>query len=78
MGIDSKGFYGVLCILWDLSRVSLSDFQGTRKSISIDFKVVGFPISSLLTNVYGPQHSGDKRSFLNSHTNLRTRMPLEH
>ena len=63
MGIDSKGFSGGLCILWDLSQVSLSDFQGTRNSISAIFKVIGFPISGLLTNFYGPQHSSDKRSF---------------
>ena len=78
MGIDSKGFFGGLCILWDPSRVSLSDFQGTRNLISTDFKVVSFPVSGLLTNVYGPWHSGDKRSFLKSLSNLRTREPLEH
>ena len=54
MGIYSKGFSGGLCILWDPSQVSLSDFQGTLNSISAIFKVVGFPISGLLTNVYGP------------------------
>ena len=78
MGIDSTGFSGGLCILWDPSQVSLSDFQGTRNSISAIFKVIGFPISGLLTNVYGSQHLGDKRSFLKSLSNLRTRMPLEH
>ena len=78
MGIDSTGFSGGLCILWDPSQVSLSDFQGTRNSISANFKVVGFPISGALTNVYGPQHSGDKRSFLKSLSNLKTLMPLEH
>ena len=78
MGIDSKGFSGGLCILWDPTRVSLSDFQGTRNSISANFKVVGFPISGLLTIFYGPRHSGDKGSFLNSLTNLRTRVPSEH
>ena len=63
MGIDSKGFSKGLCILWDLSWVSLSDFQGTRNSISVNFKVVGFPISGLLRNVYGPQHLGISKFF---------------
>ena len=63
MGIDSKGFSGGLCILWDLSRVSLFYFQGTRNSIAAIFKAIGFPISGLLTNVYGPQCLNDKRIF---------------
>ena len=64
MGIDSRCFYGGLCILWDPSQVSHTDFQGTRNSLSTNFKVVGVPISRLITNVYGPQKAGDKRSFL--------------
>ena len=71
MGIDSRGFSRGLCILWDPSQVSLIDFQRTRKSISVNFKVVGFPISGLITNVYGPQKDGDKCSFLKSLINLR-------
>ena len=71
MGIDSRGFFGGLCILWDPSQVSLTDFQGTRNSLSASFKVVGFPISGLITTVYGPQKDGDKRSFLQSLINLR-------
>ena len=78
MGIDSKGFSGDLCILWDPSQVALSDFQGTRNSISAIFKVVGFPILGLLTNVYGPQHSSDMCSFLKTLSNLKTCMPFEH
>ena len=78
MGIESKGFSGGLCILWDPTWVSLPDFQGTHNSISVIFKVVDFPISGLLTNFYGPQHSGDKRTFLKTLSNLKTCMPLEH
>ena len=63
MGIDSKGFSKGICILWDPTRVSLSDFQGTRNSIYANFKVVGFPISGLLRNFYGPQHSGISKVF---------------
>ena len=63
MGVDSKEFFGGLCILWDPTRVSLFNFQGTRNSISTIFKVIGFPITGLLTNVYGPQGPNDKRIF---------------
>ena len=78
MGIDSKRFSRGLCILWDPSRVSLSDFQGNQNSISVIFKVIGFPISGLLTNVYGPQFSSDKHNFLKTLSNLKTCMPFEH
>ena len=78
MGIDSKGFSRGLCILWDPTRVSLFDFQGTRNSISTIFKVIGFPITGLLTNVYGPQGPNDKRFFFKSLSNLKTCMVFEH
>ena len=71
MGIDSRVFSGGLCILWDPSRVSLTNFQETRNSLSANFKVVGFPIYGLITNVYGAEKSRDKRSFLQSLINLR-------
>ena len=71
MGIDSRGFSGGLCILWDLDRVSLSNFQGTSHSLSVNFKMVGFPISGFITNVYGPKKVGEKRNFLESLINLR-------
>ena len=54
MGIDSKGFSGGLCIIWDSTWVSLSDLQGTHNSILANFKVLCFPISGLIMNVYGP------------------------
>ena len=54
MGIDSKDFSRGLCILWDSTWVSLSDMQGTHNSISANFKVLCFPISRLIMNVYGP------------------------
>ena len=78
MGIGSIGSSGGLCILWDPTQVSLSNFQGTRNSISAIFKVVGFPISGLLTNVYGSQHSSDKRRFLKTLSNLKTYISFEH
>ena len=40
--------------------------------------MIAFPISGLLTNVYGPQHSSDKHSFLKTLSNLKTCMPFEH
>ena len=66
MGIDARGFSRGLGILWDISRVILSGFQGTRYTLLADFKVVGFPIQGMMTNVYGPQVEGDKREFFGS------------
>ena len=77
MGINARGFCGGLCILWDPTRVSLFEFQGTHNSISTNFKVVGLPISGLITNVYGPQKAVDKCSFIKCFINLRARFPSE-
>ena len=33
MGVDSRGFFGGLCIIWDPSQVSLTNFQGTHNSL---------------------------------------------
>ena len=78
MGIDSRGSFGGLFILWDPTRVSLFNFQGTRNSISANFKVVGFPIFGLITNVCGPKKAGDKRSFIKYLINLRDFHPSMH
>ena len=40
--------------------------------------MIGFPISGLLTNVYGPQCSNDKRNFLKFLSNLKSCMAFEH
>ena len=71
-------FFGGLCILWDPSRVSLTNFQETRNSLSANFKVVGFPIYGLITNVYGPQKAGDKSSFFKYLINLGDLNPSVH
>ena len=78
MGIDARGFFGGLGILWDPSQVNLSGFQGTRYSLTTDFRVVGFPIKGMLTNVYGPQREGDKRDFLGYLRGLREIFPNAH
>ena len=78
MGIDAKVFSGGFSILWDPSRVTLTGFQGTRNVITTNFKVVGFPISGIIMNVYGPQKSVDKHSFLSSLKHLRESLPNVH
>ena len=78
MGIDARGYSGGLCILWDPSRVSLTCFQGTRNSIIANFKVVGFPISGIITNIYGAQKVVDKHIFVISLQNPREILPIEH
>ena len=78
MGIDSRGFFGGLFILWDPSQVTLTGFQGTRNSITSNFKVVGFPISRMVTNVYRAQKEWDKCGFLSSLRSLRESFPNDH
>ena len=77
MGIEARGFSSGFCILWDPSQVSPTGFQETHNSITANFKVVGFPISEIITNVYGPQKYLGKRSFLSSLKNMRESMPNE-
>ena len=78
MGIDARGFSGGLGIIWDPSWVNLSGFQGTWYSLTIYFRVVGFPIKGILTNVYGPQRVGDKRDFLGYLRGFREIFPNAH
>ena len=42
------------------------------------FKVVGFPISRVVTNVYGPQKVMEKCSFISSLKSVRYILPNEH
>ena len=78
MGIDLRGFSGGLCILWDPTRASLSDFQGTHNLISANFKVVCFLITGLITDFYGLQKVVYKRNFLKSLINMREHFPSKH
>ena len=78
MGIDRRGYSRGLGILWDPTRVRLDGFQGTQYSLSVEFKVVGFPISGMVTNVYGPHHTGEKRDFLHSLKRLKAEIKNSH
>ena len=66
MGIDARGYAGGLGILWDPNRVILSSFNGNRRFISAEFRIIGFSVSGVLTNVYGPQNPCDKIDFINT------------
>ena len=77
MGIDAIVFSGGLSILYDPSQVTLTRFQGMHNSLTANFKVVGFPIFGIVTNVYGPQKDVDRRSFLSSLKHLRESLPNE-
>ena len=78
MGIDARGFSRGLSILWDPYWVHLSGFKGTHNSLTTNFRVVGFPIYGIVTNVYGPQKVGDKRGFLGYLISLREIFPNDH
>ena len=78
MGIYARGFSGGLSIIWDPSRVNLSGFQGTQNLLTTNFRVVGFPITGMLMNVYGPQSVKDKWDFLGSLRHMRERFPNAH
>ena len=66
MGIDARGLAGVLEILWDPNKVSLFGFNGNHQFISTEFGVIGFPVTRILTNVYGPHIPREKMSFIDS------------
>ena len=54
MGNDERGFVGGMGILWDPNRVTLDGFRGSNCFLSADFKVIGFLVEGVLSNVYGP------------------------
>ena len=56
----------------------LEGFQDNWYSISAKFKVVGFPISGMVMNVYGPHHTGEKREFLYSLRRLKEEIANAH
>ena len=66
ISIDARGYVGGLGILWDPTRVSLRGFQGNQCFISTDFKVIGFSVEGVVTNVYEPHNAREKRDFIKS------------
>ena len=42
----------------------LSGFNGNECFISMEFKVIGFSVEGVVTNVYGFHNAGGKRSFI--------------
>ena len=58
--------------------MSLEGFQGTRYSLSARFKVVGFPISGIVMNVYGPHDAMEKRDFIHSLRRLKVEIENFH
>ena len=58
--------------------MSLEGFEGTRYSLSAGFKVVGFPISGIVMNVYGPHHAREKREFIHSLRRLKEEIENVH
>ena len=78
IGINAKGYVGGLGILWDPTRVSLGGFDGTRCLLSADFKVVGFPVEGMITNVYGPHKPGEIRKFIKSLRKVQEKVSNSH
>ena len=67
-----------LGILWDPNRVSLGGFQGNQCFISTDFKVIGFSVEGVVTNVYGPHNVGENRDFIKSLRKIQERLGSKH
>ena len=44
MGIDARGLAGVLEILWDPNKVSLSGFNGNHRFNLVEFGVISFQL----------------------------------
>ena len=66
MGIDAREYACGLRILWDPNIVHLSGFNGNQCFISAEFKVIGFSVSRVLTNVHWPHNSHEKLNFINT------------
>ena len=73
MGIDARGYAGGLGILWDPNGVHLSSFNGNKCFISIEFKVIGFSLSGVITNFFGPHNSREKLNFFKTLKNIHER-----
>ena len=59
-----RGYVGGVGILWDPNRVNFEGIHGNQCFISTDFKVIGFSLEGVLTNVYRHHNTGEKMSFI--------------
>ena len=64
MAIDSAGMGGGIVILWDPSRIDLSEWRDSHFSLEATFKFLDSGASGTLVNIYGPSASPQKQEFI--------------
>ena len=55
VAVDARGTPRCLVILWNPREVFLFNFLDTLRIILVEFQILGFLVSGVLTNVYEPQ-----------------------
>jgi len=66
IGVDATGAARGLGILWNPKEVTLKDFRARHYHLSTAFHNLGTSIWGMMSNIYGPSTSTNKKSFLES------------
>eukprot|EP00253_Pinus_taeda_P008550 PITA_08550 len=73
--VESQGREGDLATLWDTRDIQVISAEANKHFIAMEAQMTGNSESFLCVNVYGPQRTEDKISFLNSLNKLIARYP---
>eukprot|EP00253_Pinus_taeda_P033845 PITA_33845 len=73
--VESQGREGGLAMLWDTRDIQVISTEANKHFIVVEAQITGNSESFLCVNVYGPQKTEDKISFLNSLNKLIARYP---
>ena len=65
MALDAKGSSGGLEIVWDPNLLHMEGFFSSIHTLLGWFRILGTNQAGVITNVYGPQQTEQKISFLN-------------
>lgn len=64
IAIDAIRIVRGLAIIWNPSKVSLSNFVAMSHILSVEFHVIGSNVKGIISNVYGPYLDYQKLGFL--------------
>eukprot|EP00253_Pinus_taeda_P026820 PITA_26820 len=73
--VESQGREGSLATLWDTRDIQVIYVEANKQFIAVEAQTTGNSESFLCVNVYGPQRTEEKISFLNSLNKLIARYP---
>jgi len=75
MGQDAIGSAGGLAILWNTEEVQFEDWVSLPRILSCKFRNIGSREWVLLTGVYGPHLTRERRSFLQKVGTIQSLFP---